>query len=62
MLRGILLGFLLTVGGAYVYDSVHTSSLTNPAPGQTLVNWNVVGGNLQALAVRIHDEWDKLIS
>ncbi len=62
LLRGILLGVLLTVGGAYVYDSVYSKDPANLAQARTLVNWDVVGVNLQALAVRIHHEWDKLIS
>jgi hypothetical protein len=61
-LRGLLLGVLLTIGAAYVYDSMQTGSqAASPGTEQTLVNWDVVGRNLQALAVRVHKEWDRLI-
>jgi hypothetical protein len=62
LLRGILLGVLLTVGGAFIYDSTQTETQAAPGQERRLVNWDVVGENLQALAVRVQQEWDKLIS
>jgi hypothetical protein len=63
LLRGILLGILLTVGVAFVYDSLQTETqAASPMQERTLVNWDVVGEKLQALAVRVHQQWDRLIS
>jgi hypothetical protein len=63
LLRGILLGVLLTVGGAFIYDSLQAESqASHPVVERKLVNWDVVGERLQALAVRVHQEWDRLIS
>ena len=63
LLRGILLGVLLTVGGTFIYDSLQTETqASSPRQERMLVNWDVVGKNLQALAVRVHQEWDRLIS
>ena len=45
VLLGIILGGVLTVGGAYIYDS-HNALAAADAPAsaqQPLVNWDVVG-------------------
>jgi hypothetical protein len=60
LLFGIILGGLLTVGGAYLYDSHNaaiapegaTASLQRP-----LVNWDVVGTKWQHLTERARAEW-----
>ena len=62
VLLGIILGALLTVGSAYLYNS-HTaaaplaSARTAPRP---LVNWDVVGSKWQHLTTRARAEWVKL--
>jgi len=60
VLLGIVLGGILTVGGAYVYDSRHT--LAAPAhdqagPERPLVNWDVVGAKWHQLTRRAREEW-----
>lgn len=59
MLRGILLGVVLTIAGAYISDSI---AVRDPYRGRTMVNWEVVGANLQGLASRLQDEWNKRVS
>ena len=59
MLRGILLGVVLTIAGAYISDSI---AVRDPHRGRTMVNWEVVGANLQGLASRLQDEWNKRVS
>ena len=59
MLRGILLGVVLTIAGAYISDSI---TVRDPYRGRTMVNWEVVGANLQGLASRLQDEWNKRVS
>ncbi|MBI3704729.1 MAG: hypothetical protein HY244_13005 [Rhizobiales bacterium] len=58
-LLGIILGGILTVGGAYLYDSHHALEAANaPASAQRpLVNWDVVGNKWQKLSERARAEW-----
>ena len=60
VLLGIILGVILTVGGAYLYDSHNTLSAENaPASAQRrpMVNWDVVGTKWQHLTDRARAEW-----
>lgn len=67
---GMILGAALTVGAAFLHDTMATSSVTG-APGvgepRTLVNWNVVRSNARGLVAgvrnldsRVRDGWAKL--
>jgi hypothetical protein len=51
----MILGAAITVGGAYVVD-------TAKAPGaeQRMVNWDVVGRNVDTLTTMIKQSWSKL--
>jgi hypothetical protein len=62
ILLGMILGGVLTVGGAYVYDSHNALVLVGaPASAQRpLVNWDVVGTEWNRLTVRARDEWTRL--
>ncbi len=62
MLLGIIVGGLLTVGGAYIYDSHNALDAVNaPANAQRpLVNWDIVGTKWQHLTVRARSEWTRL--
>jgi hypothetical protein len=62
VLLGIILGGLLTVGGAYLYDSHNTLAAANvPARVQRpMVNWDVVGTKWQQLTQRAHAEWTRV--
>ena len=59
VLLGIILGGILTVGGAYLYDSHKALEAANaPASVQRpLVNWDVVGSKWQKLSTRTRAEW-----
>jgi hypothetical protein len=59
VLIGIILGVILTVGGAYVYDSHNALEATNaPAAAQRpMVNWDIVGTKWQHLTERARSEW-----
>jgi hypothetical protein len=46
---GIILGFFLTVGGAYVAD-----------PGSKMVNWDVIRKNIDGLANFARESWKKI--
>jgi hypothetical protein len=49
---GIILGFALTVGGAYVADKA--------SGAQPMVNWDVVGKNVNSLTGMARDGWKKI--
>ena len=52
---GIILGCLLTVGVAYVVDTMSPSS-----PGSRMVNWEVVGKNIDTLTNMAREGWKKI--
>ena len=62
VLLGIILGGLLTVGAAYLYDSHQALEAVNaPASAQQpLVNWDVVGTKWQKLSARARAEWSRV--
>ncbi len=51
---GIVIGSLLTVGGAYVIDT------RSPAEAKQMVNWDVVASNLDRLAAFARERWKKI--
>jgi len=60
LLFGIVLGGILTVGGAYLYDS-HNRLAENAGAGvqRSLVNWDVVGTKWDRLTERARAEWNR---
>jgi hypothetical protein len=53
LLFGMIIGALLTIGGAYVADS-----RADPLQGGRMVNWNVVGQKVNDLTVDLRRVWD----
>ena len=51
---GIILGFLLTVGGAYVTDKLSS------AGAKPMVNWDVVEKNLDSVTTLAREGWKKI--
>jgi hypothetical protein len=60
LLLGIILGVLITVGGAYVYDSAHRPPTTTAQLHRPLVNWDVVGAKWDGLTTRARSEWTRI--
>ncbi len=62
LLLGIVLGAVLTVGGAYLYDShQRTAGLgTTESAERPLVNWDVVAVKWSHLTARARAEWQRL--
>ena len=62
ILLGIILGAVLTIGTAYLYDSGSAPAVTTATTGthRPLVNWDVVGSKWQHLSVRARAEWQRL--
>jgi hypothetical protein len=54
LIFGIIIGFVLTVGGAYVADK------TAAAGDQPMVNWDVVSKNVSTLTGLARDGWKKI--
>jgi hypothetical protein len=52
LILGIIIGFVLTVGGAYVADKT--------AGAQPMVNWDVVEKNVNNLAGLAREGWRKI--
>ncbi|MFN3657667.1 MAG: hypothetical protein ACK4UO_10475 [Pseudolabrys sp.] len=61
LIFGIILGAILTMGGAFLYDSHHaTTADTRAAVQKPLVNWDVVSRKWDGLAARARAEWQRL--
>ncbi len=61
---GVILGFFLTVGFAYMYDAstAHPSESTAQATTEQrpMVNWDVVSANWQGWSLHVRNTWNKL--
>ena len=64
LLLGIILGFFLTVGFAYVYDA--STTRTSESTSQTsldqkpMVNWDVVSGDWHGWSLSVRNTWNRL--
>jgi len=58
VLIGIILGAVLTIGSAYLYDSHYASAATNAQ--RPMVNWDVVSNNWNRWTERARAEWVRL--
>lgn len=58
---GIILGAVLTVGAAYLYDNTSVGrSVTGTTSPRAMVNWDVVADNWRVLKDRAIEGWSKL--
>ena len=53
---GIIIGGVLTIGGAYVADR-----LSAAAAQPVMVNWDVVAKNLDSVTTRAREGWKKIV-
>jgi hypothetical protein len=62
VLIGIILGALLTIGAAYLYDSHIAVSTTGTSASvqRPMVNWDVVSTKWNHLTDRARAEWTRL--
>jgi hypothetical protein len=61
VLFGIILGILLTIGGAYLLDSRDGATTANANSLQRpMVNWDVVSNKWNHLTERARAEWVRL--
>ena len=61
LILGMILGAALTVGAAYISDTATKGSGTG-ADQRPMVNWDVVGRNVDSLTTMIKQGWNKLTS
>jgi hypothetical protein len=54
LIFGIIIGVLLTVGGAYLVDTASS------AGAKPVVNWDVVTQKMNSLSVRVQEGWRKI--
>jgi len=61
LLLGIILGGILTVGAAYLYDNHNAARAADAQSGvqRPLVNWDVVGHKWDRLTERARSQWVK---
>jgi len=57
LILGIIIGCAITVGAAYVTDSMSSSA---PEAKEQMVNWDVVGTKWNRLTERARAEWVRL--
>ncbi len=57
LLLGMILGAMLTVTAAWIYDSGRADQA---GLQRTMVNWDVVSENWQAAKARVQREWTQL--
>jgi hypothetical protein len=62
MFLGIILGILLTIGAAYIADSVRKTSGPEGSAERPVVNWDVVERGVKALTALIRDGLTRLTS
>lgn len=62
LLLGIVLGAILTIGGAYVVDLHNAANTADTATASVrpMVNWDVVGVKWQHLTERARSEWTRV--
>lgn len=61
-LFGLVLGVLITIGAAYVHDSMAAKSMSGPDPtGDRMVNWDVVSRSFDRISADMRADWDRLV-
>ena len=64
LLFGIVLGCVLTVGGAYLSDSYNAGAAASPPASaqRPMVNWDVVSVKWHTLTERARSQWHRVIA
>jgi hypothetical protein len=60
LIFGIILGALLTIGGAYISDSLRPTAGPDGAVVKPMVNWDVVQEKFKAASATVQDGWTRL--
>lgn len=57
---GIIVGISLTIGAAYVYDTLHDTSSAEGTAARPLVNWDVASEDFKTFSAALQDRWARL--
>jgi hypothetical protein len=64
VLFGMIIGAAITIGGAYVHDSLYASVSTEPPAAITgerpMVNWDVATAFARRTSAAAREQWDRL--
>jgi hypothetical protein len=60
MFFGIILGIILTIGAAYVSDTIRNTSGAEGTAERPVVNWDVVNHGIKALSSTVQSGWARL--
>jgi len=63
VLFGMIVGAALTIGGAYMHDSVYASVSQEPPAVSTdrpMVNWDVASAFARRASAAAREQWNKL--
>jgi hypothetical protein len=60
MFFGIILGIVLTIGAAYIFDSVRNTSGGEGTFDRPVVNWDVLGHSVKSLTSTVQDGLSRL--
>jgi hypothetical protein len=61
ILFGMILGAAITVGGAYLRDSMYaTPTPSAGVSGRPMVNWDVVGASTRNVTDVVREQWSRL--
>jgi hypothetical protein len=57
---GLIVGIVLTIGGAYLVDTLHSAPGPDQKEAAHMVNWTIVSDNLRDLSTSVQDGWNRL--
>ncbi len=60
LIFGIILGAALTIGSAFILDTMRPASGPDGAEVRPMVNWDVVAAKCKILSAEIQDGWNRL--
>ena len=60
MFFGIIVGVILTIGGAYVSDMIRNTSGAEGSTDRPIVNWYVVNHCIKSIPSTVQDGWARL--
>ncbi len=57
---GVIIGIVLTIGGVYVIDMMHSAPGPNQQVARRMVNWDVVNDDMRGFSTQIQNTWARL--
>ena len=60
-ITGLVVGIILTIGTAYIADTMHAAPGPDQKEARRMVNWDVVDTNMRDLSTSVQDGWTRLV-